>query len=157
MPHGPYKDGFETARFLLEKHPPEALHEPDLYRDYFQRLYEKIDPRLGQRIQDDRATLCYPTVAEHYRLIPRETIPVVVPYGVEWEDRLTDWLDMPSRRAWRRLQPYLVNIYENDVKRLGTWLEQVGEGLYRCSDLGYDAKEHRGLIGGVIDPSDLIV
>ena len=156
MPRGPYKDGFETARLLLDMHPPEALHEPNLYRDYFQRLFEKVDHRPGQLIQDYREALSYPEVAENYRLIPKQTVPVVVPYGGEWRDRLTNWLEAPSRRSWRGLQPFLVSIYESDVKRLGTWLEPIGEGLYSCHELGYDAKYHRGLIGGIIDPSDLI-
>lgn len=157
MPHGPYKDGFETARLLLEMHPPEALHDPDLYRNYFQRLFDKVDSRPGNRIQADRKDLHYPNVAANYRLIPKETIPVVVPYGVEWRQRLQDWLEAPSRRTWRLLQPFLVNVYKSDVERLGTWLDQVTEGLYRCQELGYDAENHRGLIGGIIDPSDLIV
>jgi CRISPR-associated endonuclease/helicase Cas3 len=156
MPRGPYKDGFETARLLLDMHAPEALHDPDLYRDYFQRLFEKVDPRPGQRIQADREVLNYPNVAENYRLIPQDTIPVVVPYGEAWPKRLAEWQNAPSRKSWRRLQPYLVNIYKSDVARLDTWLEQISEGLYRCHEMGYDAKEHRGLIGGIIDPSDLI-
>ena len=156
MPRGPYKDGFETARLLLDLHPPEELHQPDLYRDYFQRLFEKVDHRPGQRIQAYREVLSYPEVAENYRLIPKQTVPVLVPYGEEWSDRLADWQEAPSRRSWRRLQPFLVNIYESDVKRLGSWLEQIDEGLYRCHELGYDGEHHRGLIGGIIDPSDLI-
>jgi CRISPR-associated endonuclease/helicase Cas3 len=157
MPRGPYKDGFETARLLLEMHPPEALHDPDLYREFFQRLFQKVDPRLGRKIQEYRGALNYPDVAKNYRLIPEETIPVVVPYGEEWRDRLNGWLEAPSRRSWQRLQPYLVNIYKSDITSMGTWLEQVSEGLYRCLEFGYDAKGHRGLMGAVPDPSDLIV
>lgn len=156
VPRGPYRDGLETARFLLELRGTEALHEPSTYQEYFHRLYQKVD--LDKRdVQRFREGLDYPEVDRRYRLIDRDTIPVVVPYGSEWDERLTAWLDRPSRRAWQRLQPYLVNIFRDELRQKGAWLVEVSEDLYRCLDQGYDARGHRGLVSGFMDPSDLVV
>lgn len=79
-PRGPYWAGLETARFLLEVRGTEVLHDPSSYLEYFQRLYQKVDLD-GRGVQQYREVLDYPEVAQRYRLIDRDTIPVVVPYG----------------------------------------------------------------------------
>ena len=61
-PPGAYKTGLEDAKTLLGRNPPERLHDPKLYTEYFQMLFRvNLDKK---RIQPDRRDLNYPTVAD---------------------------------------------------------------------------------------------
>jgi hypothetical protein len=58
---------------------PEALHDPAIYREYFQPLSSdvEVNKRQEQRYRQD---LNYPEVTRWNRLIVEDTVPVVVPY-----------------------------------------------------------------------------
>ena len=153
MPHGPYKVGFGLADFLINQHGTEKLHYPDLYREYFQRLYAENDLDAEQ-IQVLRAALDYPEVAKRYRLIKQDTVAVVVDYGKAAE-RLEQWKAHPSRRTWRGIQPYVVNLFQYEAKHLADdgWLDPLADGLYFWRGK-YD--KLRGLAEAGYDPADLI-
>ncbi len=152
-PKGPYKVGTEKARLLLRENPPDSLHDPALYCEYFRRLYSDVN--LDRyRIQSSRERFDYPKVAQEFRMIREDTVPVVVP----WEDspkRLEEWREKPNRQTWQKLQPYIVSIHDGERRRFqGTLLEQVTEGLYWWRGQ-YD--ERLGLKEVMRDPSDLFV
>ena len=151
-PGGPYKVGLEKAKFLLREHPASALHDPEIYREYFRRLFDEVDPDK-KHIQSWRKSLNYPEVAKLYRLIEDNTVLVVVPYS-DGLKRLDEWRESPSRRAWQRLQPYLVGIYQYEATHLERegWLSPVTDGVYLWKGK-YDDK--RG-IRALYDPVDLI-
>lgn len=153
-PHGSYKVGLEKARLVLERHSSEALHRPHIYSEYFRELFSSVDTDK-QGIQALREQLDYPEVAARYRIVDSQTVPVVVPYSDGFR-RLERWKRQPDRQAWRRLQPYLVNLYLCEAHRLEEdgWLEKVSEGLYHWQG-AYD--ERRGLVGASYDPADLII
>jgi CRISPR-associated endonuclease/helicase Cas3 len=152
-PRGPYQVGIEKARLLLDRNPPERLHDPQLYEAYFRELFATVETDL-QKIQTYRKELHYPEVTKRYRLIPKDTVPVVVPYG-EWRERLKDFLSAPSMERWRRLQPYVVGLFRYQVKAFRELLDSVqGWDVYVWQGR-YDPK--RGLVADYDDPSDLIV
>jgi CRISPR-associated endonuclease/helicase Cas3 len=129
-----------------------ALHTPELYQEYFYRLFKDLNLD-EKKIQDFRKVLNYPKVAKEYHLISKSTSPVVVPYG-ESGRLIREWQARPSREAWRRLQPYLVNLYDWEVQKLKDfWLEEIMPGIYRWKGR-YD--KQLGLVEVVYDPSDLV-
>jgi CRISPR-associated endonuclease/helicase Cas3 len=151
-PRGTYQKGMEQAKLLIEREGAAGLHEPDVYREYFERLfsYEDLD---AKKVQVCRRELDYPETARRYRFM-EESVPAVVSYG-EAEARLADWQRGPSRERWQKLQLYVVNFMVWEAKRLEAegWLQQLSEGLYYW--LGkYDRV--RGVVADARDPSDLI-
>jgi CRISPR-associated endonuclease/helicase Cas3 len=153
-PRGPYLVGLEKAKFLLQEYPEERLYDPEFYREYFLKLYADV-PLDKNKVQRLREELCYPKVAERYRLIEEPTVPVVVPYGDALR-RLEAWQRSPGWTTWQRLQPYVVNLYEREARRFEQegWLETVTEGLYRWRGR-YDPRI--GIVRALYDPSDLIL
>lgn len=154
VPRGAYHVGFDQAAMLLERLPPERLHDPALYKEYFQRVFSLVDLD-SQNIQDFRSALNYPEVAHRYRFMG-ETVPAVVAYRGLDESIVSEWKRSPTREAWRRLQPYVVNLYRYEADRFEAsgWLEELGPGLYRWWGK-YD--QLRGLSAEALDPADLIV
>lgn len=152
-PRGPYRVGMEKAALLLAQHGPGALHDPSLLRQYFHELYATVNPD-AHGIQPLREDLNYPEVANRYRLIVADTVPVVVDYRHEGFRRLHDWLHRPGRDTWQALQPYVVNLFRHEAQQLHHWLDPVSGELYRW--IGpYD--ELLGLAPARLDASDLIV
>jgi CRISPR-associated endonuclease/helicase Cas3 len=152
-PKGPYKTAMETARFLLAQRQPEDLYNPNIFREYFRRLFAAVDVD-SKNIQKDRETLDYPLVAEKYRLIDQDTVSVIVPYA-EALKCLRMWESSPSRYSFRRLQPYMIQLYrfEAEKKEKDGWLREVADNVYEW--LG-DYDERLGIIEEVHDPFSLI-
>jgi CRISPR-associated endonuclease/helicase Cas3 len=162
LPPGAYRAGTETALSLLSQVGID-LHNPGLYRTYFERLYQAVE--LDKRgIQNSRQALDYPEVAQRSRLIEDDTVPVVVRYNrAEGDHHDIDILFGLMRREgkaprWimRRLQPYLVNVrarFVQEYYREG-FLNEVVPGLWEW--LGqYDSV--RGLTVANRNPADLVV
>ena len=153
-PRGPYKTGIEKAKLLLM--PPcdiSKLHNPELYRIYFEKLFADVDTDK-KKIQSHREVLDYPTVDSEYRLIEQNTVPVLI-NSESTTKRLKEWKYHPCRRTWQRLQPLLVNMFDYEVQKLKAegWLEPISEGLYLSFGM-YDRL--KGLVPAIYDPSDLI-
>jgi len=153
MPRGSYQVGTRVAERLLARDGPAGLSDPKLYAEYFEIVFSNANLD-AKNIQEFRRALDYPETADRFRFI-QPTVSAVVPYG-EAEAKLREWEMAPSRRAWRALQPYVVNLFLWQVpgfERDG-FLESLDTGLYRW--LGrYDLI--RGIVPDAVDPSDLII
>lgn len=152
MPRGPYFSGFQKSKIILDGRDPDDLSGPNIFQEYFTLLYGDLNVDELD-IQVHREALDYPQVAALFRLIPDTTLSVVVRYG-SYEKYLKDWELSPSRKNWRKLQPFIVGIFEHEAKTYiqdGT-IKDLGNNLYI-----WDGK-YSETIGAIAeyDPSDLI-
>ena len=117
-PKGAYQKGIEKARTIVEtvEDIDRELNGPDIMRLYFSRLYQDVEPD-ERNVQPLRRDLEFKQVAKAYRMIREETVSVVVPYR-DYRKYLERWQRFPSRKSWRALQPYVVNIYAHEAKKL---------------------------------------
>lgn len=154
-PVGPYKDATNMTRFVMNGRDSEELHTPLLYQTYFRRLFNDLD--LDKRkVQARRRELNFPEVASAYRLINDSTSPVVVKYGEEWRQKLVAFQKRPGRKAWRGLQPFVVNLFDHDLRRYQDGLEEVTNDL-KLWHGSYAQLRGIGLGSEAWDPSDLYV
>jgi CRISPR-associated endonuclease/helicase Cas3 len=141
LPHGSYRIGTEVATQELAR-AGINLHDPETYRRYFRRFYDRIDLD-AKKIQASRAALDYPRVAEDFQMIADETVPVVVThYQIGGHaDKAEALLDRLRQEPWRArlhlraLQPYLVALRRHQIEPIvarGS-AEEIAEmpGLYR--------------------------
>jgi CRISPR-associated endonuclease/helicase Cas3 len=154
MPAGPYKTGTEKAKLLLLGRDPEELHLPELHQRYFDLLHraENLDVK---NIQSARAAMDYPMVAEKFRVIDSDTSPVMVKFG-KWLTHLDAWRHLPNRDNWRRLQPFIVNVFQHDIRQYEDYLEALSDSFFLWNG-PYDAVQHRGIVEIGSDPSDLFI
>lgn len=158
LPPGSYKQATAITRDLLLEQGAAGLSDPQLCRVYFSRLFSYLRESLdARRVQPLRAELRYRDVAHTYHLIGGDTIPIVVPYG-DAMALLDIWRRHPTQRTWRKLQPYVVSLFQHEVTRFG-----AGHlvAVDKDSDLHYCIRkeEYDDLIGlGRLfnDPSDPI-
>lgn len=134
IPGGWYALGRDVleAEFLAAGHVPRVDSAADI-RDYFQHLYWKrsLDPH---NLVGMRAGLSFESVAQAYKLITDDTVPVVV---ATWDsyihevERLLDVIrDKPVRGNYRALAPFQVNIFRTELASLPT-----GIAVPLCDDV----------------------
>lgn len=155
-PRGPYQQGIEKARTILEttEDIDQALNGTDILRRYFTDLYRDVPPDKPG-VQSLRRQQEFRQVSHAYRLIQDDTVSVIVPYQ-GYLKPLDQWQRFPSRKSWRALQPYVVSIYTFEARQLAQAraIRELEENIYlfEAQD-GYDP-----LLGLPIDrdPADLI-
>lgn len=153
-PRGAYLSGLGEATRLLRQEDVD-LHDPSLYRKYFERVYRVVETS-GREIQSARESYRFAEVAERFRMIKENTVPVVVRYDDETHRIIASLRAVgPSRSLIRRLQPYLVNVYENQLPRLldQGLVEEITPGLYEWMG-SYDPV--MGITDRARDPETLV-
>jgi CRISPR-associated endonuclease/helicase Cas3 len=157
QPRGSYAVGTEQAKVILKKYDdPDILSIPQIYDEYFKRIYNELGRNLDkENIQELREKLNYPETALRYKLINSNTVPVIVKYG-EYEKALNEWRNNPKRETWRKLQPFIINIYKHEARKLyyDGLVKEIVEGLFIWEGL-YD--EIKGIGDFTFDPCDFIV
>jgi CRISPR-associated endonuclease/helicase Cas3 len=161
MPPGIYRTAVDEAEAMLRRNPD--LHDPKTFEHYFRRLFGTVGPELDRKqIQAAREEFNYEKVAERYRMIEDEGVPVVVrPKWGNHPTRVGEFLarlEGPGERpmwAFRNLQPYTVNLRRwvlDRCKRNGL-VREVRSGVWEW--LGkYDRV--RGLVEGPLPPEELV-
>jgi CRISPR-associated endonuclease/helicase Cas3 len=159
MPQGEYAAAFGEAKQMLDR-PEFNLHDPGIFQEYFRLLYQDV-PTDQEGIQKLRREFDYPEVALRYRLISNPTVPVIVRYPSDDEQRKP--LDKLLGRIWgtgiwssdhRRLQPYIVSMFEHEFEKRREYVEEISESVFVWSG-NYD--ELRGIKDVSLDPADLVI
>lgn len=163
LPEGAYRTGTDICRNLLGR-PDFDFSKPDLYRAFFQSLYQNVDPD-EKKVQSSRKNFDYPAVAEKFRMIEDDSVPVVVPYrGQDGSDdtsdrmisSITNQTERLPRWLLQELQPYLVNVHSRlieNYQREGL-VRELKPGLWEW--LG----KYDNIIGLTVenrDPEDLVL
>lgn len=129
MPRGDYEVRESLAKTELAE--GRDLNRADAFNEYFRQVYGNVSraPEVtvfdGKKpFQDAHASLYFGQVADAYRMIEGEMVPVIVRgYGKERVNQLLQVIQYPpskqaSRDAWRALQGYTLNIYAHQAKKL---------------------------------------
>jgi CRISPR-associated endonuclease/helicase Cas3 len=159
MPRGAYRAGYEEAMKILVSDQTD-LNDPVIFKRYFQYLYQDI-PLDGKKIQELRNELKFDEVADKYKIISDSGIPVIVMYQPA-SDLILEilnslkYLKGSLRSAIRRLQPFTVNIYMNNIHLFSNkgLIEKLDESIYVWKGR-YDSLF--GIIETGMDPDSLIV
>jgi len=115
LPPGVYKSAAGLAETLLSQEAD--LNAPKTFQEYFYILYQTLVDRDAYDIQALRNRFDYPAVAEKFRMIQEDTVPVVIR---DYEPAKVNKILAEGIDRWtmRALQPYLVNVYRNTLSRL---------------------------------------
>ena len=125
LPGGEYQTATDNSRVMLRS-PGFNFDDPATYNTYFRQLYQLVDLD-AEGVQAKRRSLDFPAVAESFRMIRDDAVPVVVHYrGVAGDDARADELvaairarpEAFTRDLLRRLQPYLVNLHVRMIPAL---------------------------------------
>lgn len=142
LPRGDYEVRESLARTEVSE--GADLHDPDVFTPYFREVYGRVRLAPEIEIQEPGRTVRIPfqtaherldfeRVAQAYRMIADDTVPVVVRgYESEKVNRLLATIRDSrsrgeSREAWRQLQQYTVSIYVHQAKALSPFLTAVPE------------------------------
>ena len=120
LPSGIYK----TATPLTEELLSDAklnLNAPATFDKYFSDLFLKLVDRDAKGIQELRGKFNYPEVAKKFNMIADDTVGIIIRKYAP--DNVTPVLQSVkrwgiSRGAFRKLQPYMVNVYLNKLEEL---------------------------------------
>lgn len=158
MPRGAYATAFAHAQQVLQR-PKVDLHDPAIFPAYFRAVFGDVQTDASG-IQTLRERLDFPAVAAAFRMIPDDTVPVLVPYAVRAAEALVARVRAKghlSRADWREAQQYSVAVRRRECLQYqcdGLVEEVLAEsGLFRWLG-GYTA---RGLTGVAWDAADLII
>lgn len=143
-------EGVRKGRNIVEGFirtlPPKALDEPGIFAKYFHGFYgvaNETGEAVLRRMGRDAVHGVFPfrTIAQRFRMIEEDTVPIIVPYGKgeELADQIRkgglDW------RLLRKAQRHMVSPFRRmagNLERSGR-IEQIADGLYALTDLGeYD-------------------
>ena len=155
VPTGNYATATAEAQKILSAGQCD-LNSPEVFALYFNRLWQDCNTD-SKKIMELRESFNYATVAERFRMIDEDTVPVVV----LWGDRPRELLQRlqakgcASRKEWRDLQPYTVAVFRRQISEYlkSGCIDEVFDGLYVWTG-NYDEKV--GIVEYFADPSDLI-
>lgn len=159
LPLGSYRSAADQARNMLAVEEID-LHDPVLYKKYFNRLYKLVEIDTKKIQQMRKTKLNFATVAERFKMIEQDTKAVIVDYqpALEKIGKIKERIKCGymSRELIRDMQPYLVNVYVNQINRLlnDNLISELPNGLYEWKGI-YDPL--CGIVEKSYDPESLVV
>jgi CRISPR-associated helicase Cas3 len=124
-PDTSYRRAAFVARSLLIELGPAGMdiRDPALYRRYYERLYSLASPsELRRELQEAIRSFDFPEVDRRYRIVPQDSISILVPYGkmIQEYDALKAAVHAKGLSAgWmRRAQPLTVSLFRPNQEDL---------------------------------------
>lgn len=166
-PPGSFRTGTDIARNMLADDVDDP-GDPAVFPAYFTRLFVGAETDK-EGIQRLREGLNFPEVAQRFRVIPDDSVPVIVTNAPSWVfERLGATVDLDgfvaeassgrlTRHLMRKLQPFLVSIRRRQYQQLccdGLIAECVPDALGIWQGR-YDPV--RGLVADRIDPEHFVI
>ncbi len=143
LPPGAYTLATGTTAQWLEAGETPDTSDPETMRRYFRTLYNKTESD-AEGITALRGALNFPEAARRYQLIDDDTLSVVVAGWEEERASVEELLDSlarsPTRRAFRALAPYSVNLYRRDADAARAWIRPCGDTSVSVYGGTYDPK-----------------
>ena len=117
-PAASLKAGRDEARLTLQQRGDVNLGDPGLFPEYFAARKRHAPTTDKGGVLEYEMTLDFPEAEKKFRMIEEAGVPVIAPYG-GWKE-LVDAVRAqgPTRELLRRLQPYLVNLYPQEIAAL---------------------------------------
>jgi CRISPR-associated endonuclease/helicase Cas3 len=122
LPPGSYHIATDAARTHLHRGVDLNDNDPATYEAYFRLFYRQLAD-MGQAIEERRSFFDYPEVSKRYRLIPDETVPVLVTVKVEDDPKAQHTAEDVAHKGfatptdWQILQRYCVSVRRDEIKR----------------------------------------
>ncbi len=113
------RKGLDVTKLFLKERLSVDLADPMLFPEYFRVLTQRIENADVEGILALEKNQDFPETAKKFKLIEEAGQPVIAPY-CRGAKRLVDELKFagPNRRTLRALQPHLVNLYPQEIRRL---------------------------------------
>ncbi|MDK3161106.1 CRISPR-associated helicase Cas3' [Kamptonema cortianum] len=132
FPDGSYRQATQITRNLISQSAHQVLHDPNLFRKFYEQLYEYRGLGQGQipaetEILDALKSHNYLRVAELYRLMPSSGVNIVIPtsrllnlegkslLGERHDDTNATLIEQAkssmTRSLMRKIRPYTVSTY----------------------------------------------
>jgi CRISPR-associated endonuclease/helicase Cas3 len=153
MPGGVYRAATRVTELMLTaRRGAINIHVPACFTEYFVGLYNTSDLDK-HKIGNLRRALDFPEVARCFKLIDDITTGVLVPYGegAKWLRRLLSG-EQFGRGQLRQMQPFMVSLYEPELKRALASGSVTVEGDPGIHVLHGDYGEALGLVLAGDDP-----
>jgi len=95
------------------------LHKSDIYEEYHKKCFSIMSSDKNKVLTSIKACN-FKTASNNYKIIDSETSGVVVPYGDLTLDEYEYYRNKETitRADLRRLQPYMVSLFEGDLKKV---------------------------------------
>jgi CRISPR-associated endonuclease/helicase Cas3 len=121
-PGGVLRRGLEVTDAMLRIHGELDLTDPATLHEYFRGLYFRSNTDV-HGVMPERRAFNFATVARKARLITNATRPVVVSWKdgrarIEEFEQSLKWRPGGSRRAARALQPFVVQVFDHELRLL---------------------------------------
>jgi CRISPR-associated endonuclease/helicase Cas3 len=122
-PPGAYQQASRATKTFLATLPglPSTLETPALFENFYRFFFDLTRPhsdsRRGRDIREAIQNKDFPEVARLYKLIPDDTISVVMPYDIEkWaalrDEALSGFRSFSAFRQWAvRARPHSISLY----------------------------------------------
>ena len=140
-PDNLYRTCAQHAKILILED-PDMLHDHAAFEKYYRQVISLFVDPDSRNITEARAKYQFQTVAQQFKIIDNPTTPVFIKDYNNKSRTLYDEIENAFKidaRIYRRLQPYLVQVFPNFIAKYQSQIGDVNSVAVWCGK--YDAYE----------------